>query len=324
MKVLFMGTPDIAASCLSALAASHHTLCGVVTSPDKPRGRKYVLTPPPVKVRAEELSLPVYQPERLRDGALVPVLEELSPDVIVVVAYGKILPKYVLDYPRYGCLNLHVSLLPKYRGAAPMQRAIMAGERETGVSVMYMDEGLDTGDILSLHRFPIGPQDDLGVVEHTSAEIGGAALIAALDALEAGNAPRTPQAADGASYAEKITKEDCLIDFSRPSAAILAKIRALSPAPLALTHGADGRSIKILCARAGEGADAFGVYPAENTQAASAGSVLALADKGEGGITVATGDGSIVITRILPEGKGAMSAADFIRGRRVSIGDILS
>lgn len=324
MRVLFMGTPEIAASCLSALAASHHTLCGVVTSPDKPRGRKYIMTPPPVKVRAEELSLPVYQPERLRDGALLPVLAELSPDVIVVVAYGKILPKDILEYPRYGCLNLHVSLLPKYRGAAPMQRAIMAGERETGVSVMYMDEGLDTGDILSLHRFPIGPQDDLGTVERTSAEIGGAALIAALDALEAGNAPRTPQAAEGASYAEKITKEECLLDFSRPSAEILSRIRGLSPAPLALTHSADGKSLKILAARAGEGADPFGVYEKVAPPTAPAGTVIALADKGEGGITVATGDGSIVLVRVLPEGKGAMSAADFIRGRRVAVGDVLS
>lgn len=323
MRVLFMGTPEIAASCLSALAASHHELVGVVTSPDKPKGRKYVMTPPPVKVTAESLSLPVYQPERLRDEALLPVLTELAPDVIVVVAYGKILPKYILDYPRYGCLNLHVSLLPKYRGAAPMQRAIMAGERETGVSVMYMDEGLDTGDVLSLHRFPIGPQDDLGFVEATSAEIGGAALVLALDALAAGNAPRTPQAAEGASYAEKITKEDCLIDFSRPSHEILAKIRALSPAPLALTHGADGKSIKVLTARAGEGADPFGVYPDGGRPTAAAGTVIALADKGEGGITVATGDGSIVLCRVLPEGKGGMNAADFIRGRRVSLGDVL-
>ena len=132
MRVLYMGTPDIAAACLSALAASHHTLVGVVTSPDKPRGRRYVMTPPPTKVMAESLGIPVYQPERLRDGELLPILEETAPDVCVVVAYGKILPKYVLDYPRYGCLNLHVSLLPRYRGAAPMQRAIMAGDRETG------------------------------------------------------------------------------------------------------------------------------------------------------------------------------------------------
>ena len=144
-----------------------------------------------------------------------------------------------------------------------------------------------------------------------------------LDALAAGNAPRTPQAAEGASYAEKITKEDCLIDFSRPSHEILAKIRALSPAPLALTHGADGKSIKVLTARAGEGADPFGVYPDGRRPTAAAGTVIALADKGEGGITVATGDGSIVLCRVLPEGKGGMNAADFIRGRRVALGDAL-
>ena len=323
MRVLFMGTPDIAAECLRALAASHHTLVGVVTSPDKPRGRRYVLTPPPVKVTAEELGLPVYQPERLRDGELLPVLDATAPDVCVVVAYGKILPKYVLDYPRYGCLNLHVSLLPRYRGAAPMQRAIMAGDRETGVSVMYMDEGLDTGDILSLHRFPIGPADDLGEVSRRSAEIGGPALVDALDALAAGTATRTPQLAEGATYAEKITKEECPLDFAAASSVILAKIRGLSPAPLALTHGADGRAVKVLAARAGDGADPYGVYPAGAVQTAAPGTVLALSDRGEGGVTVATGDGTVVLTRLLPEGKSAMSAADFIRGRRVALGDIL-
>ena len=324
MRVLFMGTPDIAAVCLSSLAASHHEVVGVVTSPDKPRGRRFVMTPPAVKVRAEELGLPVYQPETLRDGALLPCLEECRPDVCVVVAYGKLLPPYVLTATPYGCLNLHVSLLPAYRGAAPMQRAIMAGERETGVSVMYMDEGLDTGDILSLHRFPIGPEDDLGTVERTSGEIGGPALVAALDMLAAGTAPRTKQATEGATYAAKITKEDQPLDFSKPTSALLAQIRGLSPAPLALTHGTDGRAVKVLLARAGEGADAYGVYPSGATQAAAPGTVLALCDKGEGGVTVATGDGTIVLTRVHPEGKNAMSAADFIRGRRVAIGDILS
>jgi methionyl-tRNA formyltransferase len=283
-----------------------------------------VLTPPPVKVRAEELGIPVTQPETLKDGALLSFLEECHPDVCVVVAYGKILPSYVLNFPRYGCLNLHVSLLPAYRGAAPMQRAIMAGERETGVSVMYMDEGLDTGDVLSLHRFPIGPADDLGTVERTSGEIGGPALIEALDLLAAGKAPRTKQAADGASYAAKITREDQPLDFSRPSSVLLAQIRGLSPAPLALTHGADGRAVKVLAARAGEGADAYGVYPTSRTGTAAPGTVLALSDKGEGGVTVATGDGSIVLLRLHPEGKNPMSAADFIRGRRVALGDIFS
>ena len=324
MRILFMGTPTIAAECLSALAASHHTVAAVVSTPDKPVGRRLVMTPPPVKVKAEELGLPVYQPVTLRDGAFQEVLEEVRPDACVVVAYGKLLPPYVLDYPRYGCLNLHVSLLPKYRGAAPMQRAIMAGERETGVSVMYMDEGLDTGDILSVHPFPIGPEHDLGYVEAKSAEIGGAALVSALDLLERGEAPRIPQAAEGATYAAKITKEETRLDLSASAASILAKIRGLSPAPLAVTRLPDGRALKIAAAKAGEGADPFGVYPDGGTAPAPAGTVVALSDKGEGGITVAVGDGTVTFTRVLPEGKGAMSAANFVRGRRVALGDLLS
>ena len=324
MRILFMGTPAIAAECLGALVAGGHTVVGVLCQPDKPVGRRLVLTPPPVKVRATELGVPVYQPETLRDGAILPLLRELSPDVAVVVAYGKILPGYVLTFPRYGCLNLHVSLLPQYRGAAPMQRAIMAGERETGVTVMYMDEGLDTGDILSVSRFPIGPSDDLGVVEATSARLGGTALLEALSLLEAGNAPRTPQPTEGVSYAAKITREDTCLDFSETAAALLAKIRGLSPAPLAVCRLPDGRALKVLAARPGEGADPYGCYPEGGTPPAPAGTVTALSDRKEGGITVACGDGTVVLTRVLPEGKGAMSAADLIRGRRIALGDLLS
>ncbi len=324
MRILFMGTPDIAAKCLSALASSHHTVAAVITTPDKPVGRRYVLTPPAVKVRAEELRIPVYQPASLRDGAILPLLEEIKPDACVVVAYGRILPPYVLDYPRYGCINLHVSLLPHYRGAAPMQRAIMAGERETGVTVMYMDEGLDTGDILSVHPFPIGPEDTLGTVEARSAEIGGEALVAALTMLEEGRAPRTPQTGEGASYAEKITKEDARLALDRPAAEILARIRALVPAPLAVCRQEDGRALKVLAATAGEGADAYGVYCTPRPTGAPVGTVVALSDKGEGGITVACLDGEVTFTRVLPEGKGAMSAADLIRGRRIRLGEVLS
>lgn len=323
MRILFMGTPAIAAECLGTLAASHHTVVAVVCQPDRPVGRRYVLTPPPVKVRATELGIPCHQPESLRDGALLPLLEETRPDAIVVVAYGRILPRYVLEHPRYGCLNLHVSLLPKYRGAAPMQRAIMAGERETGVSVMYMAEGLDTGDILSVSRFPIGPRDDLGTVEATSAAVGGTALVAALDAIEAGTAPRIPQPEEGATYAAKITKEDCLVDFSASGESILAMIRGLSPAPLAMTVGADGRSLKLLTAAPCEGADEYGRRETPAPTGAAPGTVLALSDRGEGEITVAAGDGPIRILSVKPEGKGAMSAADFIRGRRIMLGDIL-
>ncbi len=318
-----MGTPEIAARCLGTLLESHHEVAAVVSQPDRPTGRHYTLTPPPVKVEAEARGIPVYQPETLRDGALLPLLEEIRPEAVVVVAYGRILPRYLLDYPRYGCLNLHVSLLPRYRGAAPMQRAIMAGERETGVTVMYMAEGLDTGDILSTHRFPIGPRDDFGTVHDRSAEIGGPALVAALDALEAGTAPRIPQDGEGASYAAKIEKADTFLDFSETTEAILAKIRGLSPIPLAAVRREGGKTMKVVVAAPGEGADAYGVYAEKRPTGARPGTVLALSDRGEGGITVATGDGALVLLRVKPEGKGVMNAADLIRGRGIREGEIL-
>ena len=160
MRIMFMGTPEISATCLRRLVQDGHNVVAVVTGEDKPRGRKMILTPTETKMAAEELSIPVYTPKTLRDGSFDGTLREISPELIAVVAYGKILPKSVIDFPKYGCINLHVSLLPKYRGAAPMQRAIMEGESETGVTVMQMDEGLDTGDIIETVKFPIGPEDD--------------------------------------------------------------------------------------------------------------------------------------------------------------------
>ena len=322
MRVLFMGTPTIAVPCLASILEAGHTVVGVFTQPDKPQGRRYVLTPPPVKVFASERGLPVYQPETLKDEAALLLLRELSPDVCVVVAYGKLLPSYVLEYPRYGCLNLHVSLLPKYRGAAPIARAIMAGERESGVSVMYMNEGLDTGDILSVDRFPITPDDTLGTVEEKCASIGGKALVSALSALEAGAATRTPQPLDGASYAAKITKEDCKLNFANKTEEVLCLIRGLAPAPMAVTTLADGKSLKILKALPPKEADAYGRIE-NGAPKAAPGTVLSLSEKGEGAIEVATGDGSVLLVSVLSEGKGAMRASDFIRGRKVAVGDIL-
>jgi methionyl-tRNA formyltransferase len=322
MRVLFMGTPSIAVPCLASILEGGHTVVGVFTQPDKPQGRRYVLTPPPVKVFATERGLPVYQPETLKDEAAFPLLRELKPDVCVVVAYGKLLPPYVLEYPRYGCLNLHVSLLPKYRGAAPIARAIMAGERESGVSVMYMNEGLDTGDILSVDRFPITPDDTLGTVEEKCALIGGKALVSALAALEAGKAPRTPQPLDGASYAAKITKDDGKISFASKTEEVLCRIRGLAPAPMAVTTLADGKSLKIVKAQPPKEADPYGRIE-NGAPKAAPGTVLSLCEKGEGAIEVATADGSVLLVSVLPEGKGVMRASDFIRGRKVAVGDIL-
>lgn len=308
MRVLFMGTPEIAAAALSALLADDFTVVGAVSQPDRPRGRGMVLTPPPVKVVAEEHGIPVYQPESLKDEALLPVLEELRPDVIAVVAYGKILPSYLLRFPKYGCVNLHVSLLPKYRGAAPMQRAIMAGERETGVTTMQMDEGLDTGDILMTEKFPIGDDDNFETVHDRSMAIGGALLSKTLHALAAGTVTPVKQNDGEASYAEKITKEECLLDFSMPAKVLHARIRGLSPIPLAFTHLPNGKLLKIVSARLTEGHGAQG-------------EVLRVE---KGGVAVACGEGALLLQTVLPEGKGKMCASDLARGRAIAPGDLLS
>jgi len=310
VKVLFMGTPDIAATCLSALSAGGVELVGAVCQPDRPVGRGMILTPPPVKKKAEELGIPVFQPERLKDGELLPVLEKTAPELIIVVAYGKILPAYILNFPKHGCINLHVSLLPKYRGAAPMQRAIIAGETETGVTVMQMDEGLDTGDILFTERFKIAENDNFETVHDTSALLGGALLLRAVKAIGDGSIAPKKQNEENASYADKITKEDCKINFTKTAKEVHNLIRGVSPIPLAFTKTPDGKLLKVVSSRVCEGKG-------------EAGTVIALSDKGEGEIVVACGEGAVALLSVIPEGKGRMSAADYVRGRRIAVGDIL-
>ena len=306
MKILFMGTPDIAAACLASLLDGGYEVVAAVSQPDRPKGRGMTLLPTPVKALATERGIPVYQPEGLKDEALLPLLEETRPEAIVVVAYGKILPSYILRFPRYGCINLHVSLLPKYRGAAPMQRAIMAGETVTGVTAMRMDEGLDTGDILFTETFEIGAEDNFETVHDTSARLGGPLLCKTLAALEAGTV--TPKKQEGEpSYADKITKEDQKIDFSLSARVLHARIRGLSPIPLAVTTTPDGRLLKLGSARVTEGKGRHG-------------EVLRLEKEG---FVVACGEGALLVTRVVPEGKGKMDAADFLRGRKLSVGDLL-
>ncbi len=307
MRIIFMGTPDIAATCLGALIDGGYEIGAAVSQPDKPRGRGMTLTPTPVKAFAEERGIPVYQPESLKDEALLPLLEQIKPEAIVVVAYGKILPPYILRFAPYGCINLHVSLLPKYRGAAPMQRAIMNGETETGVTTMLMDEGLDTGDILFTEKFPIGEEDNFETVHDTSAAIGGRLLCKTLAALRDGSVTPVKQA-EGATYAEKITKEDQRLDLSLSARRLHAIIRGLSPIPLAITKTPDGKLLKIVRARPTDGKGAPG-------------EVIRIEKEG---FVIATGEGALLIIEVLPEGKGRMSAADFCRGRRIAIGDVLS
>ena len=309
MRILFMGTPDFALFSLKAINESAHSIIGVVTQPDKPKGRGYTLTPPPVKVYALEQGLPVYQPNTLKDEDFANLLSELDPDIIVVVAYGKILPKNVLDYPKYGCVNVHGSLLPEYRGAAPMQRAIIDGKRETGITTMYMADGIDTGDMLLKDTVTIEENDNFEDIHDKLGECGAALIIKTIDALENGAVTRIPQKHSDATHAAKITKEDCVIDFSLDAQRIHDQIRGLSPIPLAFTHTPDGKMLKVVESRLCEG----------NDEGAAAGQVISLDD----GIVVACGKGCIKITKVLPEGKSRMNANDFIRGRKVSIGDIL-
>ncbi len=310
MKILFMGTPDFAVFSLRALCESRHEIVGVVTQPDKPCGRGYALTPPPIKQYALEHGYEVYQPTTLRDEAFAELLSFLNPDIIVVVAYGKILPKNVLDYPKYGCVNVHGSLLPEYRGAAPMQRAIIDGKSETGITTMYMAEGLDTGDMLLKEAIRIEDNDNFETIHDKLGECGAALIVKTLDALEENKIVCIPQNEACASYAAKITKQTCAIDFSRSAREVHNLIRGLSPLPLSFTHLPNGKLLKITRS---EIINEHGIF-------GKAGEVISI----DGGITVACGEGAVKILGVLPEGKPRMSAEDFIRGKKIFVSDILN
>ena len=306
-----MGTPEISAISLKALIDSGHNVAAVVTREDKPRGRGNVMTPTPTKVLALEKNIPVYTPQSLRTEEFSELLSSIDPDLIAVVAYGKILPPSVLSYPKYGCINLHVSLLPKYRGAAPMQRAIMEGESETGVTVMYMNEGLDTGDIIATEKFPITVEDDFESIHDRSAEIGGALLSKTVTEIFEGRAVRIKRDDTLATYAAKIEKEDCKIDFSRSADVVSARIRGVTPSPGAFAY-LGGKMIKIGRVAVLDSSGSHG----------KVGEVTDLNAQGDGAITVACGEGALLIKALKPEGRGIMTAGDFIRGRKIQKGDM--
>lgn len=306
---MFMGTPDISAVCLRELIASDNEIVAVVTGKDKPRGRGNVMTPTPVKALALEHALPVYTPDSLKTEDFMELLREINPDLIAVVAYGKILPVSVLDFPKHGCVNVHVSLLPKYRGAAPMQRAIIEGESETGVTIMYMAEGVDTGDIITAEAFPIGPEDDFEAIHDRSAEVGGKLLVKTIKDIENGTATRTPQNHALATHAAKIEKEDCKIDFTKSAKTLDCAIRGVTPIPGAFAY-LKGKMLKIYKATPTDGKG-------------KPGEVIATDPKGTGSFTVACGEGALKVFGVIPEGKGRMGAGDFVRGRKIELGDIL-
>ena len=310
MKILFMGTPEISMVSLKKLIDDGHNIVAVVTGEDKPRGRGNVMTPTPCKALAIEQGIPVYTPKTLRDEAFANLLAEIDPDLIVVVAYGKILPRNVLDYPKFGCINLHVSLLPKYRGAAPMQRAIMAGEKETGVTIMHMADGVDTGDIISVEKFPISDTDDFEAIHDRSATVGSELLSKTIVEISLGRAKRIPQDDSLATHAAKVEKEDCKLDFTKSAKNLDFQIRGVTPIPGAFAY-LNGKMLKINRAR-------------PTTGKGNPGEVISLNSQGTGEILVACGEGALSITAVIPEGKGKMSAGDFIRGRKIQLGDILT
>jgi len=311
-KILFMGTPDFAKIQLEALIDAGANVIGVVTQPDKPKGRKMVLTPPPVKVCAEEHNIPVYQPKTLRGDEFAATLDELAPELIVVAAFGKILPQNVLDFPKLGSICVHGSLLPKYRGAAPMQRAIIDGERETGITIMYMDAGIDTGDMISKAVVPIEIFDNFETIHDKMAKAGAELLIPTIESIENGTAKREKQDDLKSTYAAKIENADCILDFDDEAINVHNRIRGLSPFPLAVvSHGE--RALKIVRAELSDT-----VKEHQNP-----GEVIRL-DASKNIIEVACRVGSVAITNLLPEGKNRMNASDYINGRKLSLGDRLT
>ena len=309
MRIVFMGTPDFAVPSLKALHAAGHDIVACITKEDAPRGRKMILTPPPVKVAATELGIPVYQPKTLRDEAFSELLTELAPELIAVVAFGKILPVNVLDYPRYGCINVHGSLLPEYRGAAPMQRVIMDGRTVTGITTMYMADGIDTGDMLLKREHAIGENETYGELSDALSAMGAEMLVETVALAGEGKLARIPQDDALATYAAKIDRDEAELDLNEAASACHNRIRALSPAPMCRAYLPNGSLLKIAK-----------TYIVNESTDKPAGTVIE-ADKR---LLVACGGGTVLgISELVPEGKQKMAAADYLRGRKLFCGDVL-
>ncbi len=308
MKILFMGTPEFAVPCLEALIQSAHQVVGAVTQPDKPVGRGHKLTPPPVKKCALEHGIDVFQPETLKDFAFKEELEKLSPDLIIVVAYGKILPEYILNFPKYGCINMHASLLPKYRGAGPIQWSVINGEKKTGITSMQMEKGLDTGDMLLKCETEIGEYETADELHDRLMVMGADLLIETIKCLEEGTLKPEKQNDEESSYAPMISKETAKIDWSKSSEEILCLIYGMNSWPVAHTLYM-GEPMKIR--RAVKAGSAKG----------SCGQILGADEKG---IEVVCGDGkAIMITEVQFQGSKAMAVRDYLNGHRIIVGEIL-
>lgn len=307
LRIVFFGTPEFAVPSVRALLAGSDPVVGVVCQPDKPAGRGRRVTMPPVKQLALECLLPVLQPEKLRAPEFLDALRVWAPEIIIVAAYGKILPKVVLDLPPHGCINVHASLLPKYRGAAPIQWAILRGEERTGVTIMRMNERMDAGDILLQEETPIGPQETYGELQARLADLGAAALMQAVRQLHAAALTGRAQIEEQMTLAPMIQKEQGRIDWSQPAVAIARMVRAFNPWPSAFT-AVDGKLLKVHRAHA----------TPQRTDAL-AGTVTQV----ENGIAVAAGDGALVLDEVQLEGRKCLAAAAFARGGALKLGTVL-
>ena len=307
MKIVFMGTPDYAVNTLEALIKSGNEVAAVFAQPDKPVGRKQILTPPPVKVCATEHNIPIFQPNTLRDGKALEILKEINPEVIVVVAYGKILPKEILDLPKYGCVNGHASLLPKYRGSAPIQYAILCGETETGVTTQLMDEGIDTGDILDTVTVKIGEEETAEELFDRLAVLSADLMVSTLEKLEKGVITPIPQNHNDATHAPIIKKEMARLDFTKTAREIHNAIRGYYSWPCAFFM-MNGKRVKVISARIGDKTNEL------------AGTVIGNSDE----LIIACGENSSIrLLTVQPEGSKAMSSKQMLCGNKIPLGTVV-
>ena len=321
MRIVFMGTPDFSVPALKALVEAGHQVIAVVTQPDKPKGRGKEVQMTPVKIQAMEYGIPVYQPAKVREASFVEVLKGLEADVYVVIAFGQILPKAVLELPKYGCINIHASLLPKYRGAAPIQWCVIDGERETGITTMMMDVGLDTGDMLEKAVIPIEEKETGGSLHDKLSMAGGDLILSTLKKLEEGTLVRTPQTDEGTCYAKMLTKSLGDIDWNQGAVSIERLIRGLNPWPSAYTLW-NGKTIKIWSADVTTGREAA-AFLSESGVPSETGitpGTVVCSDKHS--LVVCTGDGLLSVRELQMEGKKRMDTPAFLRGYPIPAGDV--
>lgn len=305
MRILFMGTPDFAVPSLQALIDAGHEIVGVFTQPDKPKNRGMKLQAPPVKVRALEHAIPVFQPTKLRDGTALETIQSLTPDLIVVAAYGRILPQEILDYPRLGCINVHSSLLPRYRGSAPIHWAILNGDAETGVTIMHMALALDAGDIISQSVTPIDPNETVETLHDRLADMGAVLLVDTVAAMENGTAVRTPQEEDKVTLAPMLSRALSPMDWNRPASQLHDQVRGLIPWPAAVTV-LNGARCKV-----------FSTSVLEETTGKAPGAVIAADKKG---LKIACGGGTVLqINELQADGGKRLKAADYLRGHPIPV-----